>query len=86
MARRIAALVPYYEYDESRLFRCDGAPEAVAAAAKAVIAAGSIEKDHYELVSLFEQFHGNAPPEGHPTMWKVWSFVARSENMGHFMA
>ncbi len=26
MARRIAALVPHYEYDESRFFCCDGAP------------------------------------------------------------
>jgi glutamate-1-semialdehyde 2,1-aminomutase len=31
MARRIAALVPFYEYDESRFFRADGAPPEVAA-------------------------------------------------------
>ena len=31
MARRIAALVPFYEYDEARFFRCDHAPEDVAA-------------------------------------------------------
>jgi len=31
MARRIAALVPFYEYDEARFFRCDDAPAAVAA-------------------------------------------------------
>ena len=30
MARRIAALVPFYEYDEARFFRCDHAPEDVA--------------------------------------------------------
>jgi glutamate-1-semialdehyde 2,1-aminomutase len=31
MARRIAALVPYYAYDESRFFHADDAPEEVAA-------------------------------------------------------
>ncbi len=31
MSRRIAALIPYYAYDEDRFFRCDGAPEPVAA-------------------------------------------------------
>ena len=31
LARRIAALVPFYEYDESRFFGCDGAPAQVAA-------------------------------------------------------
>jgi len=31
MARRIAALVPFYEYDEQRFFRSDGAPEHIAA-------------------------------------------------------
>jgi len=31
MARRIAALVPFYEYDESRVFCSDGAPAEVAA-------------------------------------------------------
>jgi glutamate-1-semialdehyde 2,1-aminomutase len=30
MARRLAALVPFYEYDESRYFCADGAPAAVA--------------------------------------------------------
>lgn len=30
MARRIAALVPFYEYDESRFFRCDDAPDEIA--------------------------------------------------------
>ena len=30
MARRIAALVPFYEYDESRFFRCDDAPDDIA--------------------------------------------------------
>jgi glutamate-1-semialdehyde 2,1-aminomutase len=30
MSRRIAALIPYYAYDEARFFRCDGAPDAVA--------------------------------------------------------
>jgi glutamate-1-semialdehyde 2,1-aminomutase len=31
MARRVAALVPFYQYDESRFFNADGAPDAVAA-------------------------------------------------------
>ncbi|HEV7611832.1 MAG TPA: aminotransferase class III-fold pyridoxal phosphate-dependent enzyme [Steroidobacteraceae bacterium] len=31
MARRFASLVPFYEYDESRFFRADAAPEEVAA-------------------------------------------------------
>ena len=31
MSRRVAALIPYYEYDEVRFFRSDGAPEDVAA-------------------------------------------------------
>jgi glutamate-1-semialdehyde 2,1-aminomutase len=35
MARRIAALLPYYEYDEARFFCCDGAPAVVAAQRRA---------------------------------------------------
>ena len=31
MARRFAALVPYYEYGEEEFFNVDGAPEKVAA-------------------------------------------------------
>ena len=31
MAKRIAGLLPFYEYDERRFFRSDDAPEAVAA-------------------------------------------------------
>ena len=31
IARRLASLIPFYEYDESRFFRCDDAPEAIAA-------------------------------------------------------
>jgi glutamate-1-semialdehyde 2,1-aminomutase len=31
MARRVAALVPFYEYDDVRFFRSDGAPDEVAA-------------------------------------------------------
>ena len=31
MARRVARLVPFYEYDDDRFFRADGAPESVAA-------------------------------------------------------
>src|SRR5262249_15189026 len=30
MAQRVAALVPFYEYDENRFFRADGAPEEIA--------------------------------------------------------
>lgn len=35
MARRVARLVPYYEYDESRFFSADDAPAEVAAARRA---------------------------------------------------
>ena len=35
MARRFASLVPFYEYDESRFFRTDGAPENIVAARRA---------------------------------------------------
>src|SRR5690242_21693525 len=35
MARRIAALIPFYEYDEARVFRCDDAPEEIAARRRA---------------------------------------------------
>jgi glutamate-1-semialdehyde 2,1-aminomutase len=35
MARRIAALIPYYEYDEARFFRADDAPPEVAAQRRA---------------------------------------------------
>jgi len=30
MARRVASLIPFYEYDEKRFFRCDNPPEEVA--------------------------------------------------------
>jgi glutamate-1-semialdehyde 2,1-aminomutase len=30
MARRIAALIPFYEYDEAHIFRCDDPPEEIA--------------------------------------------------------
>jgi glutamate-1-semialdehyde 2,1-aminomutase len=35
MARRFASLVPFYEYDDSRFFRADAAPEEIAAARRA---------------------------------------------------
>jgi glutamate-1-semialdehyde 2,1-aminomutase len=35
MARRFASLVPFYEYDESRFFQTDGAPEDIVAARRA---------------------------------------------------
>ena len=35
IARRIAALVPFYEYDEVRFFRSDGAPDDIAARRRA---------------------------------------------------
>ena len=35
MARRVAALLPYYEYDEAQFFGCDGAPVEVAARRRA---------------------------------------------------
>ena len=35
MARRFAGLVPFYEYDEQRVFRADDAPDAIAAARRA---------------------------------------------------
>ena len=31
MARRVASLIPFYEYDEAHFFRSDGAPEDIAA-------------------------------------------------------
>jgi len=38
MARRVAALVPFYEYDERRFFRADNPPEEVAATREAAFA------------------------------------------------
>ena len=38
MARRVAALVPFYEYDERRFFRADHPPEEVAATREAAFA------------------------------------------------
>jgi glutamate-1-semialdehyde 2,1-aminomutase len=35
IARRLASLVPFYEYDETRFFRCDDAPEEIAARRRA---------------------------------------------------
>src|ERR1700709_904287 len=35
IARRVASLIPYYAYDETRFFRCDGAPEEIAVARQA---------------------------------------------------
>jgi glutamate-1-semialdehyde 2,1-aminomutase len=35
MARRLASLVPFYEYDESRFFSTDGAPENIVASRRA---------------------------------------------------
>ncbi len=35
MARRIASLIPFYEYDERRFFRSDDAPEDIAAKRRA---------------------------------------------------
>src|SRR5271168_524841 len=35
MARRVASLVPFYDYDEARFFSADGAPDAVAATRRA---------------------------------------------------
>jgi glutamate-1-semialdehyde 2,1-aminomutase len=35
MARRIAALIPFYEYDEAHFFRCDDPPEEIAARRRA---------------------------------------------------
>jgi glutamate-1-semialdehyde 2,1-aminomutase len=35
MARRIAGLIPFYEYDEARFFRCDDAPDEIAARRRA---------------------------------------------------
>src|ERR1700730_2260577 len=35
MARRIAALVPFYAYDEAHFFSCDDAPDEIAARRRA---------------------------------------------------
>ena len=34
ISRRLARIVPYYEYDEARIYRCDGAGDDVAARRK----------------------------------------------------
>ncbi len=39
LASRIAKLLPFYEYDEDRFFRCDAAPDEVAARRRAAFAA-----------------------------------------------
>ena len=39
MAKRAAALVPFYEYDDETVFRADAAPEAIVAARRAGLAA-----------------------------------------------
>ena len=31
MARRVASLIPFYDYDEAQFYRCDGAPDAIVA-------------------------------------------------------
>src|SRR6185503_17048251 len=38
MSRRIAALIPYYEYDEHRFFRADNPPEEIAEHRRAAFA------------------------------------------------
>ena len=40
MARRVAALVPFYEYDETQFFRSDDAPDAIAARSAAPASCG----------------------------------------------
>jgi glutamate-1-semialdehyde 2,1-aminomutase len=35
MARRVAALIPFYDYDEAHFFRCDDAPDEIAARRRA---------------------------------------------------
>ena len=35
MARRVAALVPFYDYDDAKFFCCDGAPDGVVARRRA---------------------------------------------------
>jgi glutamate-1-semialdehyde 2,1-aminomutase len=48
MARRIAALVPFYEYDERRFFRADSPPEDVAARREAAFARlGALYRERY---------------------------------------
>src|ERR1700686_852125 len=38
LSRRIASLIPFYDYDEARFFRCDNPPEEVAARREAAFA------------------------------------------------
>jgi glutamate-1-semialdehyde 2,1-aminomutase len=38
LARRLAALVPFYDYDDARFFACDGAPEPVVARRRTALA------------------------------------------------
>src|SRR5262245_55518763 len=48
MSRRVAALLPFYEYDEARFFRSDDAPEAIAAQRQAAFMRLSAHfKEHY---------------------------------------
>jgi glutamate-1-semialdehyde 2,1-aminomutase len=54
MARRFAALVPFYEYDEDRFFRADAAPEQIAATRRVgfVRLAGSLAERGKRTVEL----------------------------------
>jgi glutamate-1-semialdehyde 2,1-aminomutase len=49
MARRVAALVPFYEFDEAQFFRADGAPDDIAARRRA---------DFTRLAHLYEERFG----------------------------
>ena len=49
MARRVASLLPYYEYDETRFFQCDHAPGEVAAQRRAgFMRLAALYKQRYE--------------------------------------
>jgi glutamate-1-semialdehyde 2,1-aminomutase len=60
MARRIAALVPFYEYDERRFFRADNPPEEVAARREAAFTRlTQLFRERYaETARLTEQVQG----------------------------
>jgi len=63
MAKRVAALVPGYSYDETRFFGCDGAPAEVLARRRAgfMRLAGQLMSRHEKSVALTQQARESMP-------------------------
>ncbi len=61
IARRLAALVPFYSYDDDEFFSSDGAPEAVAASRRAAFArlAKSLDERSPHSIGLGERLEGS---------------------------